>query len=54
MKKKTKYKIVDQSNGHKWFYFKDDKFQCCVDCGIIRRKDDKNSQCKGKTKISFR
>lgn len=52
--KKEKYKVVDESNGHKWFYFKHDTFQSCVNCGIIRRKDDKNMPCKGKVKISLR
>lgn len=39
---------------HAWFVFKDDNFDSCAKCGIIRRKDDKNIPCKGKTKITLR
>ena len=49
-----KYKIIAETNGHKWFYLEKDKMQCCRDCGIIRRQDDKNSPCRGKVKITFR
>lgn len=39
---------------HAWFKFKDDNFDCCAKCGIIRRKDDKNKPCPGKVKVTLR
>lgn len=39
---------------HAWFQFKDDPFNSCAKCGVIERKDHKNSPCKGKTKITLR
>lgn len=50
------YNIVAQSNGHSWIEQKyaGKKMECCLDCGITRRRDDKNSQCKGRVKVVVR
>lgn len=50
----AKKKHPEGSGDHAWFFFKDDKFECCAWCGIVKRKDGKNKPCLGKTKISFR
>lgn len=47
-------KTPDGTGEHAWFKFKDDNFDCCARCGIIRRKDDKNKPCPGKVKITLR
>lgn len=39
---------------HAWFKFKDDPFDSCAKCGVVRRKDDKNHPCPGKVKITLR
>lgn len=39
---------------HAWFKFKDDTFDSCAKCGVVRRKDDKNHPCPGKVKITLR
>lgn len=39
---------------HAWFKFKDDPFDSCAKCGVVRRKDDKNVACRGKVKITLR
>lgn len=46
--------IVAETNGHKWFFFSDDKFMSCRVCGMIRRADDKNSPCRGKVRLDLR
>lgn len=54
---KTRHKeaLAKAKDGeHAWFKFKDDNFDCCAKCGIIRRKDDKNKPCPGKVKIELR
>ena len=40
--------IVPES---KW---RDDKYESCRRCGIIRRRDDKNGECRGDVKITLR
>lgn len=43
---------------HEWFYPPHVKMlqniQCCKKCGIIRRKDGKNSPCRGKVRVEMR
>ena len=48
--------IVGESNGHQWFLndIAGKKMECCLDCGIIRRRDDKNKQCRGKVTVAIR
>lgn len=46
--------LVAKSNGHRWFHFRGDEFLSCRDCGMTRRADDKNSPCRGKTKVVLR
>ena len=43
-----------KSNGHIWMKRDKDKYEFCKNCLNIRRKDDKNSPCKGKVKITMR
>ena len=47
--------IIAETNGHRWFIYKGKLLKAeivmCLDCGNVRRQDDKNSQCKGKVKI---
>lgn len=44
--------VIAESNGHHWV----ERFNltCCRDCGIVRRADDKNSQCKGVVRVGPR
>jgi hypothetical protein len=44
--------VVAESNGHHWI--KAFNLTCCRDCGIVRRADDKNSQCKGSVRVGPR
>lgn len=37
--------------GHVWGHFKQDKFQTCARCMLIRRADKKNRPCQGKVKL---
>lgn len=53
-RKRKARKHSEESSGHQWFYFQHDKFQCCRNCGLVRRDDDKNSQCRGKVKVELR
>lgn len=45
-----------ESNGHRWHWvqYARARLECCAACGIVRRRDDKNSQCKGPTKVKTR
>ena len=45
------WRMTEQKNGHDWGFWKDNQFQCCKTCGIIRRRDDKNGECRGKQKL---
>jgi hypothetical protein len=45
--------IIGESNGHRWFNY-NSKLVCCIDCGIVRRADDRNKQCPGKVSVSLR
>lgn len=47
----SKWRMTEEKEGHQWGFWKQDQFQCCQLCGIIRRADDKNSPCKGKAKL---
>lgn len=40
------------TTGHVWFQYRN--LTCCKICGIVKRDDDKNSPCKGPTKIGLR
>jgi hypothetical protein len=42
------------TNGHQWGIFNKDAFECCKQCGLVRRRDDKNSQCKGRVRVEMR
>ncbi len=44
--------VIGTSNGHRWVL----KFKlvCCLDCGIVRRRDNNNKPCKGKVQIGPR
>jgi hypothetical protein len=39
---------------HDWFIFERKGWECCRNCGIIRRLDGKNSPCKGAVKVGLR
>lgn len=43
---------MKQSDGHDWT--KRDQWTVCKKCGIIKRKDGKNKQCRGIVKITTR
>lgn len=43
--------MTEKKNGHWWGFWKEDRFQCCRICGIVRRIDDKHLPCKGKPKL---
>lgn len=47
-----KYRVIAESNGHKWMDWSG--MICCRDCGILRRPDDDNNPCKGKVSIALR
>jgi Zn-finger protein len=48
------YPVLAESNGHRWIEPKSGEWQCCKDCGIIRRADDTNKPCKGKVRVELR
>lgn len=48
------YDKCEHCSKHIWFKFKDDKFESCKKCGIIRRGDKKEKECPGKISISLR
>jgi hypothetical protein len=45
-------KIIAQSNGHKWI--EDRGMIYCLDCGWVRRPDDRNKPCQGKAEVALR
>lgn len=45
---------AERERYHRWFTPKGIAFECCKNCGIVRRADDQNSPCKGKIKIDLR
>jgi hypothetical protein len=47
-----KYKVIAESNGHKWMEFAG--MICCKECGVVRRFDDANNPCKGLVNIELR
>lgn len=51
--------VIAESNGHHWIVYSgrssgSSAIQCCRDCGIVRRADDKNNPCKGVVKVVTR
>lgn len=44
--------VIARSNGHEWIIYS--SLHCCKQCGIVRRKDDRNKPCKGPVKIALR
>jgi hypothetical protein len=54
------FRIIAESNGHRWTDDWTDSIESlkgrhiCVDCGFLRRADDKNKPCKGKVKVELR
>lgn len=39
---------------HDWFTYGRLNWECCRNCGIVRRLDGKNSPCKGTVKVGLR
>lgn len=52
--KPYKWKHLEIKDGHEWGIFRNDTFQCCKLCGNVRRRDDLNKPCRGKSKLSLR
>lgn len=56
----SKFVTTEEVDGHRWGTFvappllggKD--FECCANCGMIRRADKKNTPCKGAVKVGPR
>lgn len=48
------WRMTEESNGHRWGFYRDMKWESCRVCGWIRRADDKNTPCKGPVKVSLR
>lgn len=42
------------SQGHAWFQFREDKFNSCRKCGVIQRADRKHKPCEGWVQIIVR
>jgi len=45
------FRFTEIKDGHVWGFWKQDTFQTCGRCMMIRRRDDKNSSCRGKAKL---
>lgn len=45
------FKETERVDGHIWGRYKQDKYETCLHCMMIRRADRKNSPCKGKVKL---
>lgn len=39
---------------HKWFVPEGKEYQCCRDCGIVRRGDGRNRPCVGLVRVGMR
>jgi hypothetical protein len=39
---------------HKWFRPEQIDYDCCQDCGIVRRADDRNRPCPGPVSVGLR
>lgn len=46
--------VAERERYHRWFVPKGIGYECCRDCGIVRRADDKNSPCRGKVRVGPR
>jgi hypothetical protein len=42
------------ANGHDWFRPDFVSYDCCRNCGIVRRMDGQNKPCRGQIGISLR
>lgn len=56
MGKWPKPQVFAASNGHQWaeWRFVSRTMVCCNLCGVIRRADDNNKPCRGKTRVGLR
>lgn len=52
--KKRKYKEKGESQGHRWVAYDELPWDICKVCGVVRRRDNNNSQCKGPVKVKPR
>ena len=53
----TMFNVTARSNGHVWGFVVPsilEGAESCAVCGMMRRRDDKNSPCKGPAKIELR
>lgn len=41
-------------SAHIWFKPHFLTYECCRDCGIVKRRDGENSPCKGPVKVALR
>lgn len=39
---------------HKWHFPAGIEYECCRDCGIVRRADDRNRPCIGPVRVGLR
>ncbi len=46
--------VSERERYHRWFTPKFIGYECCRDCGIVRRTDDKNGPCKGRVGVGPR
>lgn len=54
MSDESQWKFTEEVDGHKWGFWKGDKFECCRWCGMVRRADKRNKHCRGKVKVELR
>lgn len=47
----TDFKETERVEGHIWGVYKQDRYESCLLCMMIRRKDKQNSPCKGPAKL---
>ena len=45
---------VSAPREHEWFTYGRLNWECCRVCGVVRRKDGKNSRCRGPVSVGPR
>lgn len=49
-----RWRPTENKHGHEFGVWREDKYESCRRCGIIRRRDDKNGECRGDVKVELR
>lgn len=49
--KEEDWKDTERDDGHRWGIYREDAYESCRECMMIRRRDRMNKPCRGKAKL---